>query len=114
MADGHAERRLAVRHQLREQADMLGAHDLGQHEGCDAWHDRRSNVRDGEVERPIDAHHHVGPALGDARHGGRQGGTSGCLVRGQDRVLEVEDDGIGPACVGLRQEAFGGHRHEQQ
>jgi len=56
---------------------MLGAHDFRQHQGGDAGHDGRGNVRNGEVEWPIDAHHDVGPALGDARHGSRQGGASG-------------------------------------
>ena len=114
MADRHPERGLAVRHQLGEQTDVLGPHDLRQHQGRDAGHDRCRDVGNGKIERAIDAHHDLGSALGDARHGGRQGRACGCLVRGQDRVLEVEDDGIGAARMGLRQETFGRHRHEQQ
>ena len=71
VADRHAERLLARRHQLAEQADMLGPHDLGQHQGGDTGHDGGGDVGDGKIERPVDAHHDVGAALGDARHGGR-------------------------------------------
>ncbi len=36
------------------------------------------------------------------------------LARRQDRILEIEDDGIGATLVRLRQETLREHRHEQQ
>ncbi len=93
---------------------MLGPHDLGQHQRRDTRHDRCRDVGDGKIERPVDAHHDVGAALGDARHGIGQGCARDRLVRRQDGVLEIEDDGVGAARMGLRQEAFGRHRHEHQ
>ena len=79
VADRHTEGGLAVRHQFCQQADMLRAHDLGQHQGGDARHDGGGDVRHGEVERAVDADHDVGPAplwtpLGDSRHGRGHGG----------------------------------------
>ena len=114
MADRHAEGRLAVAHQLGQQADMLGPHDLGQHQRRDARHDRCRDVGDGEIDWPVDAHHDVGALLGDARHGGGQRGAGVRFARRQDRVLEIEDDGIGAALMCLRQKALREHRHEQQ
>ena len=114
MADRHAERCLPVGHQFGQQAHVLRPHDLGQHEGRDPGHDGGSDVGHGEVERTIDADGDVGATLGDAGHRRGQGGARGGLIGRDDRVLEIEDDGIGAAGMGLGDEAFGQHRHEQQ
>jgi hypothetical protein len=114
MADRHAERRLAVGHQLAKQTDMLGTHDLRQHQRRDTRHDRRRDVGDGKIDWPVDAHHDVGAFLGDTRHGGGQRGAGIGFARRQDGVLEIEDDGIGTALMRLGQEALRERRHEQQ
>ena len=112
--DRHAERFLARRHQLGQQPDVLGPHDLGQHQCRHARHHRRGDVGDGQFERAIDAHHDVGAVLGDPRHRGRQRLARGFLVRGNDRVLEIEDQRVGAARVRLGEEALDKDRDEQQ
>jgi hypothetical protein len=95
-------------------ADVLGAHDLGQHQRRDARHHRRRDVGDGQFERTIDAHHDIGAVLGNPRHGRRQRLARGLLVCGNDRILEIEDDRVGATRVRLGEEAFRKDRDEQQ
>ncbi len=109
----HAEGFLTRRHQLGQQPDVLGAHDLGQHQCRDARHHRRCDVGNGQFERTIDAHHDIGAVLGNPGHGGRQRLARGILVRGNDRIFEIEDERVGATRVRLGEEAFRKDRDEQ-
>jgi len=114
VADLHAELPLALGHQLGQQPHVLGAHDLGQHQCRDARHHGRLDVGYRQFERPVDAHDHVGAVLRHPRHGGGDRGTRFGLLGRDDRILEIEDQSVGTAGMGLGDEAFGQYRHEHQ
>jgi hypothetical protein len=114
VADLHAPRRLVLGHHFREEAHMLGAHDLGQHQRRYARHDGCGDIRYGEGERAIDAHHDIGSALGNSRDSSGNGCPCGRLVCRQDGVLEIEDDGVGAARMRLCYETLGRYGYEEE
>jgi hypothetical protein len=95
----------ALRHQLVEQADVVRASGLGDHETIDTWDDGGTDVVHRERERGVDPHQHVRAALAHLWGAGGEGGAGGGLLVGGDGILEVEQDTVGAAGMRLLDEA---------
>ena len=93
---------------------MLGALGLGQRERQHARADHRFEVAHGHPQRPVDAHHDIGAAARHRLHRLRHQRPRPVLLRGRDRILEIEDDRVGAAPRRAVDKAALGDRHKQQ
>ncbi|VWC35361.1 hypothetical protein BLA6860_06617 [Burkholderia lata] len=91
--------------QFVDRLDMRAAAHLRQHDAVHAGPHGRAQVRHQQVERAVGADQHVAAGGTQHRHGVGEAGAGVGLARERHAVLEVEDQRIGRAGRGFRDEA---------
>jgi YjbE family integral membrane protein len=93
---------------------VVGALRLGDSDAVDVRADRGIEILQRDLERAVDAHHHVRPTAPHARRGRDHQLARRVLLRGGHAVLQVELYAVGPPRVGLGDVLLDVHRHVHQ
>ena len=94
--------------------DVFGAVDLGQHDRGDAGDHGGFQIAHQQTPRAVDPHHDIGAVAVDLRNRPGDQGSGMFLLRGCNRILQVQDDRVGPSVGPGAHEFVGRDRNEHQ